>query len=79
MAGLARICRLYGRIEVHDGKGGKQLWVWDYVKEEPVIAQDMPTGSERWKASEKAKWGQIKEAMEQKAAAELACKAVNHG
>ena len=31
-------------------------WVWDYVKDEAVHEKDMPEGSERWKASERAKY-----------------------
>lgn len=51
MAGLRKILKLYGRMKV-----GDILWLWDYAREEPVKASDMPNGSERWKASEKAKW-----------------------
>ncbi|KZY25624.1 hypothetical protein A3728_18365 [Sulfitobacter sp. HI0040] len=47
MAGLARICKMYGRMKV-----GSITWVWDYATDTPVHETDMPIGSERWKASE---------------------------
>lgn len=50
MAGLARLCRMYGSINVQGVK-----WVWDYAKEKPIKQSEMPVGGERWKASEKAK------------------------
>jgi hypothetical protein len=36
-------------------------WKWDYAADEAVKESEMPEGSERWKASEKAKWGSITE------------------
>ena len=52
LRGLERICRLYGRM-----KCGDTMMVWDYVAEQAVPEKEMPSGSERWKASEKAKHG----------------------
>lgn len=59
MSGLARICKMYGRMECSDQHGKKVVWVWDYANDEPVHQKEMPSGSERWKASEKAKWEAI--------------------
>lgn len=56
MGGLARILKGYGRMTVSDGKSTVK-WVWDYARDEPAKEEDMPVGSERWKASERAKWG----------------------
>lgn len=53
MSGLRRICKLYGRMQV-----GDTLWLWDYAKDEPVIATEMPAGSARRKASDKA-WAEL--------------------
>jgi hypothetical protein len=50
MAGLRRICKLHGRMRING-----QLWLWDYVADQPVLEQDMRPGSERWKASERRK------------------------
>jgi hypothetical protein len=56
MAGLARICKLYGGMTV-TGKDGKTIkYVWDYVADEAVPDSEMPLGSDRWKASERVKW-----------------------
>lgn len=55
MAGLARLCRAYGRIQV-----GSVMWVWDYANEKPMHEKDMPDGSETWKVSEKAKYEKMK-------------------
>lgn len=51
LSGLQRICKLYGRLQV-----GDTMMVWDYAKDEAVPESGMKPGSERWKASEKAKW-----------------------
>lgn len=50
MSGLARICKMYGRINIQ----GVQ-YVWDYVADKAVKASEMPPGSERHRASEKAR------------------------
>lgn len=47
MAGLRNICRMYGSMRVND-----VTWVWDYAADEPVKQEEMPFGSDRWKASE---------------------------
>jgi hypothetical protein len=56
MAGLARICKLYGRMTTRGADGKSVIWVWDYAKDEAVHEKDMPEGSDRWKKSEEAKW-----------------------
>ena len=55
MAGLAKICKLYGRMTTRD-ETGSVTWVYDYAADKAVHEKDMPEGSERWKASERAKW-----------------------
>jgi hypothetical protein len=49
MGGLRRIAKAYGGIVIN----GSQ-YVWDYAADEPVRAEEMPLGSDRWKASERA-------------------------
>jgi len=54
MGGLARICRMYGSMEVADANGKKVTWIWDYVNDKPRLKTEM-SEIERT-ASEKAKW-----------------------
>lgn len=56
MAGLRRICRMYGGMIVQGVH-----WVWDYEAEEPVEETEMPFGSERHARSERAKYRLISE------------------
>lgn len=56
MSGLARICKMYGGMTVVGNDGQKVEWAWDYAANEAVDSVKMPVGSERWKASEKAKY-----------------------
>jgi hypothetical protein len=58
MAGLARICKMYGSMEVSGTNGKKVTWVWDYVNDKPRIKKEM--SKEEIMASEKAKWMNIK-------------------
>lgn len=51
MSGLRLICKAFGRMKV-----GNTLWLWDYACDEPVLETEMPVGSERWKASERARF-----------------------
>lgn len=51
MSGLRRIARMYGGMVINGTR-----YVWDYATEEPVREADMPLGSERWKASEAARY-----------------------
>ena len=55
MAGLRRICKMLGAMTV-SVRGQTIHYVWDYVADEPVPDTEMPVGSERWKASERARW-----------------------
>jgi hypothetical protein len=36
MSGLAKLCKLYGKIKV-----GDVLWVWDYAQDMPRIKSEM--------------------------------------
>lgn len=49
--GLKRVLRACGSM-----KCGDILWLWDYANEEAVLAKDMPPGSRRWAASERARF-----------------------
>ena len=60
LAGLQRLCRLYGRLQA-----GETLWFWDYAQACPVRAEAMPPGSARHATSERARWVAIREAREQ--------------
>lgn len=54
MAGLARICKMYGSVEVSDSNGNKVTWLWDYVNDKPRLKTEMT--KEEIIESEKAKW-----------------------
>ena len=54
LRGLQKICRIYGGM-----KCGNIMYLWDYHNEEAVKETDMPEGSERWIASEKAKYQKL--------------------
>lgn len=50
MAGLRNICKQFGQMRIQG-----RLWVWDYVKDEPIPEQEMRKDPERRAASEKAR------------------------
>ena len=50
MAGLSRLCKAYGAIDVQGVR-----FVWDYVADKAVPEKEMPLGSKRWKESERVK------------------------
>lgn len=54
MGGLAKIAKAYGGMKIN----GRD-YVWDYVADKAVPADEMPKGSERWKASERMKWAMV--------------------
>ena len=62
MAGLARICRMYGSMEVSDASGKKVTWLWDYVNEKPRLKTEMT--KEEIMASEKSKWMGVKSQLD---------------
>lgn len=53
MGGLARICKMYGSMEVSDANGKKVTWLWDYVNDKPRLKTEMT--KEETMLSEKAK------------------------
>lgn len=55
MAGLRRICKMFGGMKVTGNDGKTINYVWDYAADKPVQAKQMPMGSKRWKASERAR------------------------
>jgi hypothetical protein len=58
MGGLARICKALGAIRIQ----GK-LYKWDYAEDRAVPAHILRDGTERWKASEKARAEYLKERL----------------
>lgn len=56
MSGLRRLCKALGGITVTGSDGKKVRHVWDYAADKPVTEQEMPFGSERHAASERAKY-----------------------
>lgn len=46
---------MFGGMKATDASGKTVEYVWDYAADEPVLKKEMPLGSDRWKASEKAK------------------------
>ena len=59
MAGLARICKLYGAMVIN----GKR-YVWDYAADRAVLEKTMPEGSERHKMSERIRASQMRTAFQ---------------
>ena len=53
MGGLAKICKMYGSIDVSDANGKKVIWLWDYVNDKPRLKTEM--SKDEIMASEKAK------------------------
>lgn len=41
MAGLARLCKMYGSMEITDSSGKKVIWLWDYVNDKPRLKTEM--------------------------------------
>lgn len=60
MSGLARICKAYGGLKA-TANGKTVEWAWDYAKDKAVHKEEMPVGSKRWMASEKAKWNSLRD------------------
>jgi uncharacterized protein YgiM (DUF1202 family) len=58
MGGLARICKMYGSMEVTGANGKKVLWVWDYALDKPRLKSEMT--KDELEVSEKAKWMKMK-------------------
>ena len=57
MAGLARICKIYGSMEVVGADGKKVTWLWDYANDRPRLKTEMT--KEEIAASERAKCEQL--------------------
>lgn len=58
MAGLSKICKIYGSMDVTDKNGNKVKWVYDYANDKAVLKSEMT--KEQFTESEKAKWESIK-------------------
>lgn len=60
MAGLMNLLKMYGSLTATaldpDGKRKTIHYLWDYANEEATTEEEMPHGSERRKASERARW-----------------------
>jgi hypothetical protein len=61
MSGLRRLCKLFGGMVAKGADGTTIKYVWDYAKDEPVTEDQMPPGSERHAASERARFAQMVE------------------
>lgn len=67
MGGLRKICKAYGGMTVTiDGKTTE--YVWDYVKDEPVLKEEFDHA--RWVASEHKKYEAVKRKLEKQKAEE---------
>lgn len=62
MAGLAKLCKMYGSMEVSDANGKKVTWLWDYANDKPRIKTEMT--EDEIMASEKAKWMGVKSKLD---------------
>lgn len=60
--GLARICKLYGSMEVIDAKENKVTWLWDYENDKARLKTEMT--KEEITASEKAKYAILKSQLD---------------
>lgn len=58
MSGLAKICKMYGRMVIADKDGNKFEWVYDYAKDKPRLKSEMT--KQDIEASERAKYSTIK-------------------
>lgn len=58
MAGLAKLCKMFGSMKITDANGNKVTWVWDYANDKPRLKSEMT--KEEIIESEKAKLRDIK-------------------
>lgn len=58
MGVLAKLCKMYGAIDVQDENGKKVKWIYDYKQDKPRPLSEMT--KEEIAESEKAKWNGIK-------------------
>lgn len=58
MGGIARMCKLYGKMKI-----GDVMWVWDYARDIPVKEPDMT--KEQREASKEAKKLLMEEQLKQ--------------
>jgi len=54
MAGLAKICKIYGSMTVTGTDGKRVVWVWDYANDKARLKSEMT--KEEIMASERAKY-----------------------
>ena len=62
MAGLAKLCKMYGSMEVSDANGKKVTWLWDYANDKARLKTQMT--EDEIMASEKAKWMGVKSKLD---------------
>jgi hypothetical protein len=60
MGGLNKVAKIYGGMTTVDQNGKRTELVWDHVADKAVPEAEMKFGSDRWKASERKKWGDIR-------------------
>lgn len=61
--GLKKILQLYGAMSV-TANGNTERFVWDYSQNKSRLRKEMT--DEEWKASEKVRWGKIKNELNEK-------------
>lgn len=54
MAGLGRILKMYGKMNVTDKDGNKVVWIWDYAENKARLETEMT--KEQFAKSERAKY-----------------------
>jgi hypothetical protein len=59
MGGLARLCKVYGTMKINNVE-----WVWDWVNDKPRIKSEMT--KDEYMASEKIRWQQVSEELNNK-------------
>lgn len=57
LTGLQKVCRIYGRM-----KCGDTMMAWDYVNEVAIPEKELRANKERWAASERKRFEELKSA-----------------
>lgn len=59
MGGLAKICKMFGRMKING-----RMFVWDYAADKAVPEDEMKVGSPRWKVSEQLRVSSMRNALQ---------------
>ena len=63
MGGLARICKIYGGMNIKDSDGKSIEWIYDYIQDKPRLKSEM--SKDEISESEKKRWEQFKKLNKQ--------------